>query len=250
MQPRLTTTGGAEVWKAILEGNDLAITDGQFQLLNLYHDLLKEWNAKINLVSRKDEGNIWPNHILHSVSLLFGLKLPNGVVIADIGTGGGLPGVPLAIMLPGVEVVMIESIKKKCVAVNDILVRLRISNAHVVNGRAEDIAKSSDYGNRFDLVVARAVGTLKELTLLSLKLVRKNHHFSIRAKSNMAAIDEDLIPLPVLLALKGGNIEQEIAALDGLAGIGTVLSRDIQFRGIEKTDLVDKKLVIASLSHT
>ena len=243
-------TDGTDVWRAIIDANGVAITEGQFQLLNRYHDLLKEWNTKINLVSRKDEGNIWPNHILHSLSLLFVLKFPNGLSIADVGSGGGLPGVPLAIMLPGVELVMIESIKKKCVAVTDILSRLHIKNAHVVNGRAEDIAKSRDYKNRFDLVVARAVSTLKELTILSRDLVGNKHHFSITVQSNTTSIDEELIPVPVLLALKGGNIGQEIAALDRMPGIGTVHSHDIQFRGIEKTGLVDKKLVIVSLSHT
>ncbi len=238
---------GTEVWKEIINENNVPMTDGQFQHLKLYHDLLKEWNAKINLISRKDEGNIWPNHIIHSISPLLGLELPTGVAIADIGSGGGLPGVPLAIMLPEVEVVMIESIKKKCVAVNDILSRLQIRNAHVVNGRAENIAKSREYRNRFDLVVARAVGTLKDLALWSLKLARSNDHLSIRARSNTAN-DKAAIALPALLAFKGGNIEQEVAALNRIAGIGKIRSYDIQFRGIEKTGLVDKKLVFAELS--
>lgn len=235
-------------WKGTIAENDTAITDKQYQLLGIYRELLTEWNTKVNLVSRKDESNIWPNHILHSISPLFMLQLPEDIAIVDIGSGGGLPGIPLAVMMPKAKVVMVESIKKKCNVLNDILLRLGIQNAIVVNGRAEDIARSKEYKNRFDLVVARAVAPLRELIKWSLKLVADHRGRSIRSKQNTVNECDDLISLPALLALKGGDLAKEISAARNLIGNKKTRSFDVRFKGIERTSLVDKKMIVISLS--
>jgi len=236
----------AQDWKQIIAANGLRIQDGQFAQLSLFHDLLIEWNARVNLVSRKDESKLWPNHILHSISLLFKLSLPNGVVAADIGSGGGLPGLPLAIMLPEVEIVLIESIKKKCAALSDIVSRLRIGNARVVNGRAEDIGTTKTYANRFDVVLARAVAPLRQLITWSVLLVRKTTGLRIKTRCSDGLIDES-IHLPVLVALKGGDLEKELAEAKRSPHCRSLWSCDVQFEGIQKTSLVDKKIVIISL---
>ena len=237
-----------ELWRRIVIENGVAFTEQQFSLLNLYHDLLRQWNSKINLISRNDEGNIWPGHILHSISPLFRFQFPDGITIADIGSGGGLPGVPLAIMLPNDEVIMIESIKKKSEALKEIIARLRITNARVVNGRAEELSESVNHRNRFDLVVARAVASLKELVEWSLKLADGDRGLSIKLVRGNSEVGEVPIALPALLALKGGEIENEVSAAARLTRGRSICSFDIHFRGIENTGLVDKKMILVSLS--
>src|SRR5512140_2736429 len=94
---------GVEKTKELLNRNGLLLDAQQLQALSSYVRLLQEWNGKVNLISRKDEENIWGGHVLHSLSVLFRLKLPPGLNILDLGTGGGLPGIPLAIASPEVR---------------------------------------------------------------------------------------------------------------------------------------------------
>ena len=93
--------------------NGLEIGDRPMELLSAYVSLLQEWNKKINLVSRRDEENIWYAHLLHSLSPLFFLTMPPGASILDLGSGGGLPGIPLAIVCPEINVLLLDSIGKK-----------------------------------------------------------------------------------------------------------------------------------------
>ena len=237
----------ADLWKKLIEGNGVGLSDNQASQLNHYHDLLKQWNSKLNLISRRDELNIWPSHILHSITPLFLFEFPDGISIADVGSGGGLPGVPLAIVLPQNEITMMESIKKKYEALKDIVSQLRLPNAHVVHGRAEDLPERGMQIRRFDLVVARAVAPLQELIQWSLNLVGPSRGLSIKA-IRRPEVDESPISLPTLLAFKGGTIENEISGAARLTKERGVYLFDIRFRGIEQTGLVDKKLILVSLS--
>lgn len=233
-------------WLEIIGPNGINIQDGQLKQLSLYRDLLIEWNSKINLISRKDETNIWPNHILHSISPLFTMNIPDGVSLADIGSGGGLPGVPLAILLPKVKVVMIESIKKKCIALSDMVSRLGIANAQVINGRAEEVGKSKEHRSQFDMIVARAVAPLDELITWSAPLLRKTSAFKMKLRGQEKPLDET-IQLPVLISMKGGDLVEEIAEAKRMKACKTIRTYELHFDGIEKTGLVDKKIVIVGL---
>jgi 16S rRNA (guanine527-N7)-methyltransferase len=233
-------------WKSLISANGVPIDEDQIDRLNLYSNLLIEWNSKVNLVSRKDERNIWPNHILHSVSLLFTLAIPDGVIAADIGSGGGLPGVPLAIMLPKVQIIMIESIRKKCVALRDIVLRLGIPNARVVEGRVEEISALKDHRSRFDVVFARAVAPLKDLITWSVPLVRKESGFNVATRAVPGSTREQL-RTPLLVAMKGGNLEEEIAQAKQMPDCRGFCSFDLHFSGIEQTTLVEKKIILISL---
>ena len=233
-------------WKNLILANGVAIEDFQLDQLNLYHSLLREWNSKVNLISRKDEPNIWPNHILHSISPLFQLSIPNGVMAADIGSGGGLPGVPLAIMLPQVQMVMIESIKKKCDALSDIVSRIGLHNTQVVHGRVEKLSVSKDHKKKFDVIFARAVAPLKDLIGWSVPLVRKQSGLMIETRAIPDLSSKPLLT-PVLIAMKGGNLEGEIAQARELPHSTALHSFDVRFAGIEQTNLVGKKILIVSL---
>ena len=228
------------IYKEIIVGTGLSLTESQFNQLELYANILLDWNAKVNLVSRKDESNIWPGHLLHSLSILFCVSVPDSCNIADMGSGGGLPGIPVAIVLSNSNIVLIESIRKKCLALENMIKRLGLSNTSVLNARAEDVAVK--YKNSFDIVLARAVAPLVDLVRWSIPLVRKN-----QLTIGLRGRDPASLCLPALIAMKGGSLEQEISAAKKKTHFRYIESIPIEFKGIENTDLVHKSLLIAGL---
>lgn len=166
--------------------------------------------------------------------------------MADIGSGGGLPGIPLAIALPNTTVVMIESIRKKCSALQDIVSRLGLQNARVKNARAEELATSNEFKASFDFVTARAVAPISKLVYLSLPLVRKRREHTVVLESE-GKRGEISIPTPVLMAFKGGSTEDEVVKAKSINPNLNIYSCDLTFSGIEATNLVEKKLVIVRL---
>ena len=133
----------------------------QFEtMMNLY----PEWNAKINVISRKDIENLEVNHILHSLAIARFVDFTSGTTVLDMGTGGGLPGIPLAVMFPDVKFHLIDRIGKKLKVAKDIADKLQLTNVSLQHG---DIGECHD---RYDFVVSRAVMPQADL----IKLVRKN----------------------------------------------------------------------------
>lgn len=120
--------------------------------LELFAGFLLDWNSKINLISRKNETEVWEQHILHSILLTQTGAFDKVKVVIDVGTGGGLPGLPLAILYPNLHFILIDSIAKKCKAVSEMAESLKLKNVEVWNGRAEVYQ-----GKKPDLVVTRAV---------------------------------------------------------------------------------------------
>jgi 16S rRNA (guanine527-N7)-methyltransferase len=224
--------------------NGLDLNPEQHDRLVLYIDLLREWNAKVNLVSRKDEEGIWPNHILHSLSLLFEFSFPDGLRIADLGSGGGLPAIPLAIASPNTHIVMIESIRKKCVALEDILNRLSLTNISLVHGRAEEVARNQPLFHSFDVVTARGVAPLDELISWSLLLVRRGRGPALTRRRSVPPAGT---ATPLLIALKGGELSTEINTARQKHGKRPFHQIPVAFIGMEKTALTDKYIIAAEL---
>lgn len=232
-------------YKDIILKNGVDLGEHQLARLDEYHRLLIQWNAKINLVSRKDESNIWPNHILHSLSLLFQINIPENVAVADIGTGGGLPGIPLAIAIPSATFVLIDSVRKKCNALEDIVQRLGLANVAVENARAEDAAVLKKYQSSFDVVVARAVAQLKELISWSEPLSKRRSGLSLALRGQDPVVKA--IPLPTLIAMKGGELKRELGEAVKGKRSARVHSLAINFDGINQTTLQEKHIVIVEL---
>ena len=169
------------------------LTEKQIQQFASLKDLYVEWNRKINVISRKDVDNFYEHHVLHSLSIAAQFDFPSGCEIMDLGTGGGFPGIPLAIFFPDVYFHLVDSINKKLKVVEAVVAETELKNVNVQHSRAEDI-----HGNRFDLVVSRAVAPLKDLWFWSKPLLKKK------------PVNEPK-KLTGLICLKGGDLSREIA---------------------------------------
>jgi 16S rRNA (guanine527-N7)-methyltransferase len=166
---------------------DLTIT--QQNQLNALYELYADWNSKINVISRKDIDNLYLHHVLHSLGILKMLKFKEGSTVMDIGTGGGFPGIPLAILLPEVQFHLVDSIGKKIKVGQAVAEAIGLKNVTFRHCRAEEEKQL------FDFVVSRAVMPLADLV----KIARKNIK-----KTQQNALPNGLI------CLKGGELQHEI----------------------------------------
>lgn len=158
----------------------------QFEQMGI---LYKEWNKKINVISRKDIDNLYLHHILHSLVIAKIINFKSGSNILDLGTGGGFPGLPLAILFPKCNFVLVDSIGKKLKVVDDIAKQLGLQNIKTIHSRAESIS------GKYDFVVCRAVARLDDVWSW------------VNSKISPVAINK----LPNgLIYLKGGNIDDEL----------------------------------------
>ena len=156
-------------------------------------DLYREWNQRINVISRKDIDNLYVHHVLHSLAIARLITFAPGTKILDLGTGGGFPGIPLAILFPDTEFLLIDGTRKKITVVEAVAEALGLSNVTARQQRVEEMK-----GRRFDFVVTRAVAQLEKLVPWSMRLIK----------------DEQKHGLPNgLIALKGGQLKAEIKTL-------------------------------------
>jgi 16S rRNA (guanine527-N7)-methyltransferase len=167
--------------------NLTSLQKAQFEKLG---QIFIEWNDKINLISRKDTAYFYERHVLHSLGIAKILNFKPGSSILDIGTGGGFPGIPLAILFPEVQFTLVDSIQKKIVAVNSIIDQLEIKNAIGVHARADKVKGS------FDFIISRAVTRLNRfIPWTKQKFNADNNHPLLNG----------------ILYLKGGDLKEEIA---------------------------------------
>ena len=138
--------------------------------LNYLGEIYYDLNKQINLISRKDINNLYINHILHSLSIAKVINFKPNTKIIDIGTGGGFPGIPLAIMFPEVDFCLIDSIGKKVKAVDEIINKLKLTNVETKNIRSEDFHPKE----KFDFIVSRAVASVDTFYRWTKHLINKN----------------------------------------------------------------------------
>jgi len=161
--------------------------------------LYEDWNSKINVISRKDMDGLYEKHVLHSLSIAAVFDFPAGAQVIDIGTGGGFPGVPLAIFFPEVQFHLVDSIGKKLKVVEAVKEAINLPNLTTQHTRAEEIKN-----RKFDFAVSRAVAPLKDLWTWSKPLLKKGSF--LFQEGGMASMIQS-----GLICLKGGDLAQEIS---------------------------------------
>ena len=146
-----------------------SLTDQQVQQLSMLGPLYREWNEKINVISRKDIDHLYEHHVLHSLAITRLYPFQSGMHILDAGTGGGFPGIPLAIFYPEVQFTLLDSTAKKIHVVREIAAAIGLNNVVGVHSRMEE------FQGTFDLVISRAVSTLKQMVMWTQHLVPAQH---------------------------------------------------------------------------
>ena len=168
------------------------LTSEQKSRLEALDALYHEWNAKINVISRKDIDNLYEHHVLHSLGIAQLIRFTPGTRVMDLGTGGGFPGIPLAIMYPETQFLLVDSVRKKLTVCQEVIQALGLTNVETRWCRAEEVKE------KFDFVVSRAVMPLTDL----IKIIRKN----------ISPRQQNALPNG-LICLKGGELEHEVLPL-------------------------------------
>lgn len=169
-----------------------ALTPKQQEQFSLVGDLYKDWNEKINVISRKDIDNLYTNHILHSLGIAKLISFNAGAEILDVGTGGGFPGIPLAILFPETQFHLVDSIGKKITVVKEVSSALGLKNVNAEQARAEQLK------GKYDFIVSRAVTRMKEFY----------GWVNTKTKPNSTHTLDNGI-----LYLKGGDLDEEMNEL-------------------------------------
>ncbi len=173
----------------VITGYFPELSSRQLEQLEMLGTLYREWNEKINVISRKDIDSLYIRHVLHSLAIAKVVQFPDGAEVLDIGTGGGFPGVPLAILFPETKFLLADSIGKKIKVVDGVSRAVGLSNVQTRHVRVEELQ-----GRKFDYVVSRAVAPLGTLWKWAAPLLKK----SVGADAG-------------LYCLKGGDLSQEIS---------------------------------------
>ena len=191
------------------------LNEKQITQLSSLKNIYETWNSKINVISRKDIENIYIRHILHSLSIAKFIKFKRDATILDLGTGGGFPGIPLAIIFPDSNFILVDSIRKKIAVVDEVVKELGLKNINSQWSRAEDLEYS------YDFLVTRAVAKLP--TLINWSKGRFNNY-------SFHDIENGII------ALKGGDIDDELNGISEKKILDIKNIFDIQY-------FCDKKIV-------
>lgn len=168
------------------------LTEEQHRQYDQLEELYNDWNAKINVISRKDIDNLYERHVLHSLGIAEVIRFKPGTLIMDLGCGGGFPGIPLAIMFPECRFHLVDSIGKKVKVAQAVAESIGLTNVEFSHSRAEDIK------DKYDFVVTRAVMPLVDLIKVSRKNISKEQHNGLPNG---------------IIALKGGELEREMASM-------------------------------------
>lgn len=203
----------------------IKLTTRQVEQFQLYYELLVEWNKRINLTSITDYEEVQTKHFLDSLTIIPALSKQKDVAelsIIDVGSGAGLPGIPLRIVLEQAKIVLVESVAKKTAFLDELVRQLQLDKVRVVTGRAEDVAHQREYRERFSVVVSRALAKLPTLVELTLPFCKVGG---------------------VTIAQKKGDIGQELA--EAATAITTLGGKLREIQRVELPELLsDHRLVI------
>lgn len=186
----------------------VTLSEEQGEKLARFHALVKEWNAKINLISRRDIDNLLANHILDSLSAIQVLtERTTSIELLDLGPGGGFPGIPLKICLPQINLTCLEATQKKARFIGLAAAELGLSDVMVIAKHSQEAQKDRALLNRYDFITARAVAELKELVKISFPFLKPGGKL-LAYKSSKA--DEEIEAAADIIKKMGGKLEGEL----------------------------------------
>lgn len=186
---------------------DIQLTEDQISKFTLYKELLLEWNQKINITAIEDEDEIDIKHFLDSLTILRTNLFKRNVKVIDIGTGGGFPGLPLKIVEESIDLVLLDSLRKRINFLDEVIKNLKLDNVSTIHGRAEDYGQDRKYREKFDIAISRAVASLDVLCEYSLPFVKVGGYFvSMKGKN----VDEELDEAKKSIRVLGGEFVDKI----------------------------------------
>ena len=227
--------------KKFFEKNHFELSDRSIALLKEFCGRLLDWNKKINLISRRDEENVWTRHIVGSVSFLFHIQPISGSSVLDLGTGGGLPGIPLAILRPDLKLTLIDSTQKKVRAVQEMIDGLGLKNISAIWTRAEDLSAKNPFKHSFDYIIARGVASIIDIVKWSKPLLKAGDPIGDSLAGKTRPLQ---IPRGAVLLLKGGDIDDEIKRARVAHHPRQIQTLTIITDGVDPSELVEKKIVL------
>lgn len=188
-----------------LENLGICLTEVQREQFDRYYELLVEWNKVMNLTGITDYDEVNLKHFVDSLTIVRFKNMKNVENVIDIGTGAGFPGIPLKIVYPEMKIVLLDSLNKRIKFLNTVIEELGLKNIETLHGRAEDYAKKSEYREKFDLCVSRAVANLSTLSEYCIPFVKVGGEF-ISYKSGTS--DEEINEAQGAVNILGGKIEK------------------------------------------
>lgn len=197
----------ANITAEFAEKSGFHLKKEQIERLDLYAEMLLEWNEKINLTAITDSEGIAIKHFYDSLTPLWYLNIPKNARVIDVGTGAGFPSIPMAIVRPDLRLTLLDSLNKRLNFLNEVCTRLDIS-AELVHMRAEDAAQKAEYRESFDVAVSRAVAALPVLCEYCIPFVRKNGMF---------------------IAMKGSKAEEELEiSKNAVSTLGAAVEKTVK----------------------
>jgi len=212
----------------ICSSNSIVLTHEQIKQFERFESELRYWNEKVNLISRRDEENIYERHFLHSLSILKYVELKDKANCLDFGTGGGFPGIPLKIAKPDLNFLLVDSIKKKIKITDMFAKHTGLRNIKAISTRIEEYATEHQNQKKFDYIFARAVGKLDVLISWSVNLLKQNGK---------------------LIFLKGGDLSEEINMAIEKFPLLKVQEIKIELFGADFFEKEDKKIIICEFDN-
>jgi len=211
-----------EFW-TLCSANGIVMDKDQIDDIKRYAGELQKWNKKVNLISRRDEENIPISHILHSLAFLKYYSIPNKANCLDVGTGGGLPGIPLSIARPDLNMVLVDSIAKKVKITAMLADHTGRKKLRAICARAEELTNDKQHKYKYDLVFARAVKRMERVISWVKPLMKKNGK---------------------VVFYKGGNLSEEIEEAKKIFPKLSVEEKDIDIIGVDCFKNDEKKLIV------
>ena len=197
----------SQIFENKLNELGIALTDKQKQQFDKFYELLVEWNKVMNLTGITEYEEVNEKHFVDSLSIVKAIDMKSVKSVIDVGTGAGFPGIPLKIAFPHLKVVVLDSLNKRINFLNTVIAELGLTDIKTIHGRAEDYAKQTEYREKFDLCVSRAVANLSTLSEYCLPYVSADGLF-VPYKSG--EIDEELENSKKAVKILGGKIENVV----------------------------------------